>query len=727
MNFETRYDLSRRGRYAGRLLFLITMAALILNPGAAAQGRFDYADLRGGLFTPKTVGGVRSMRDGEHYTAVDSGRIVRYSYRTGERLAVIFDRATATPSIDFTDYRFSADETRILLSTDVKPVYRRSFTAEYWIFDTKDGSLRRLSTGGPQQQAAFSPDGHRVAFVRDNDLFVADLADGAERRITSDGRKNHIINGIPDWVYEEEFAFARAFEWSPDGRRIAWLRFDESRVREYNMNRFDGKLYPENYTFKYPKAGEENSIVELYCHDLETGETVRIDTGGETDRYIPRLLWTPSGELAFYRLNRLQNHFEVLLSDRNGATRVVYDERDERYVEHADRSTVTFLPDGDRFVVRSERNGYMHLYLHSIRKGFLKQLTDGQWEVTAMLGVSDDRVYYLSTETSPLRRDLYAVRLDGKDKKRLTGGDGTYNILPSEGFRYYISYFSNVETPERITLHAADGRLIRTLEDNAALRDTLVEQGVPVKEFFTFRNSEGIELNGYLLRPGDFDPAKKYPVLMTQYSGPGSQQVADRWTMDWTDVLAQQGYIVACVDGRGTGFRGESFRKCTYRQLGRYETEDQIEAARYLGSLPYVDGSRIGIYGWSYGGFMALNCILKGNDVFRIAIAVAPVTSWRFYDTVYTEIYNGMPQDNPSGYDDNSPICFADRLEGKLLIAHGTADDNVHIQNTYEMAAQLTAHGKPFEMRIYPDKNHSMGNARHHLLERCIEFVKENL
>lgn len=327
----------------------------------------------------------------------------------------------------------------------------------------------------------------------------------------------------------------------------------------------------------------------------------------------------------------------------------------------------------------------MHLYLHSIRKGFLKQLTDGQWEVTAMLGVSDDRVYYLSTETSPLRRDLYAVRLDGKDKKRLTGGDGTYNILPSEGFRYYISYFSNVETPERITLHAADGRLIRTLEDNAALRDTLAERDVPVKEFFTFRNSEGIELNGYLLRPGDFDPAKKYPVLMTQYSGPGSQQVADRWTMEWTDVLAQQGYIVACVDGRGTGFRGESFRKCTYRQLGRYETEDQIEAARYLGSLPYVDGSRIGIYGWSYGGFMALNCILKGNDVFRIAIAVAPVTSWRFYDTVYTEIYNGMPQDNPSGYDDNSPVRFADRLEGKLLIAHGTADDNVHIQNTYEM------------------------------------------
>ena len=717
------------------LLCLLCLAGM-----AQGQKALDLKDITSGRFRPENIQGVIPMPDGEHYTqmSADGTQIIKYSFRTGEKVEVIFDvnQARECDFKNFDSYQFSPDGDKLLIATRTTPIYRHSYTAVHYIYPLKrndkgvttNNIIERLSDGGPQQVPVFSPDGTMIAFVRDNNIFLVKLLYGnSESQVTEDGKQNSVLNGIPDWVYEEEFAFARAFEWSPDGRRIAWLRFDESRVREYNMNRFDGKLYPENYTFKYPKAGEENSIVELYCHDLETGETVRIDTGGETDRYIPRLLWTPSGELAFYRLNRLQNHFEVLLSDRNGATRVVYNERDERYVEHADRSTVTFLPDGDRFVVRSERNGYMHLYLHSIRKGFLKQLTDGQWEVTAMLGVSDDRVYYLSTETSPLRRDLYAVRLDGKDKKRLTGGDGTYNILPSEGFRYYISYFSNVETPERITLHAADGRLIRTLEDNAALRDTLAERGVPVKEFFTFRNSEGIELNGYLLRPGDFDPAKKYPVLMTQYSGPGSQQVADRWTMDWTDVLAQQGYIVACVDGRGTGFRGESFRKCTYRQLGRYETEDQIEAARYLGSLPYVDGSRIGIYGWSYGGFMALNCILKGNDVFRIAIAVAPVTSWRFYDTVYTEIYNGMPQDNPSGYDDNSPIRFADRLEGKLLIAHGTADDNVHIQNTYEMAAQLTAHGKPFEMRIYPDKNHSMGNARHHLLERCIEFVKENL
>ena len=452
-----------------------------------------------------------------------------------------------------------------------------------------------------------------------------------------------------------------------------------------------------------------------------------MDTGEQTDQYIPRLFWTPTGQLGFYRLNRLQNHFEVLLCDSSGASRVVYDERNDRYVERVDGRTVTFLPAGDRFVVRSERDGFMHLYLYSVSEGLLGRITSGEWEVTELLGIEGDRVYYLSTETSPLRRDLYTVRLDGRGKRRLTGGDGTYRIAPSRGFRYFISYFSNVRTPNRVTLHRSDGRLVRTLEDNAALRAKLDELQVPVKEFFRFATSEGVELNGYMVRPNGFVSSRRYPVLMTQYSGPGSQQAADRWTIGWEDVLVQQGYIVACVDGRGTGFRGEEFKKCTYGELGKYETVDQIEAARYLASLPYVDPDRIGIYGWSYGGFMALNCILKGNDVFRAAIAVAPVTSWRFYDTIYTEIYNGLPQDNPSGYDDNSPIHFADRLKGKLLIAHGTGDDNVHIQNTYEMMTKLGEYDKPFELYVYPDRNHGMGPSRHHLMERCIEFVQRNL
>ncbi|WP_288901156.1 S9 family peptidase [uncultured Alistipes sp.] len=693
----------------------------------SARPAFDYSALRDGTFEQKTVSGVRSLSDGERYTTMSDGRVLCFLYRTGEPAGVLFDASAAEPRIEFTDYVLSADERRLLLTTDVEPIYRHSFTAEYWIYDRQDGSLRRLSQGGPQQQAQFSPDGSRVAFVRGGNLFVADPAAGSERQLTFDGRFNHIINGLPDWVYEEEFSFARAFAWSPDGRKIAYLRFDESRVKQYNMNRFAGGLYPENYTFKYPKAGEQNSVVELYCCDAADGSTVRMDTGEQTDQYIPRLFWTPTGQLGFYRLNRLQNHFEVLLCDSSGASRVVYDERNDRYVERVDGRTVTFLPDGDRFVVRSERDGFMHLYLYSVSEGLLGRITSGEWEVTELLGIEGDRVYYLSTETSPLRRDLYTVRLDGRGKRRLTGGDGTYRIAPSRGFRYFISYFSNVRTPNRVTLHRSDGRLVRTLEDNAALRAKLDELQVPVKEFFRFATSEGVELNGYMVRPNGFDSSRRYPVLMTQYSGPGSQQAADRWTIGWEDVLVQQGYIVACVDGRGTGFRGEEFKKCTYGELGKYETVDQIEAARYLASLPYVDPDRIGIYGWSYGGFMALNCILKGNDVFRAAIAVAPVTSWRFYDTIYTEIYNGLPQDNPSGYDDNSPIHFADRLKGKLLIAHGTGDDNVHIQNTYEMITRLVEYDKSFELYVYPDRNHGMGPSRHHLMERCIEFVQRNL
>lgn len=711
-----------------RNLLTVFFALCTLNTiTVSARPAFDYSALRDGTFEQKTVSGMRSLSDGERYTTMSDGRVLCFSYRTGEPAGVLFDASAAEPRIEFTDYVLSADERRLLLTTDVEPIYRHSFTAEYWIYDRQDGSLRRLSQGGPQQQAQFSPDGSRVAFVRGGNLFVADPTAGSERQLTFDGRFNHIINGLPDWVYEEEFSFARAFAWSPDGRKIAYLRFDESRVKQYNMNRFAGGLYPENYTFKYPKAGEQNSVVELYCCDAADGSMVRMDTGEQTDQYIPRLFWTPTGQLGFYRLNRLQNHFEVLLCDSSGASRVVYDERNDRYVERVDGRTVTFLPDGDRFVVRSERDGFMHLYLYSVSEGLLGRITSGEWEVTELLGIEGDRVYYLSTETSPLRRDLYTVRLDGRGKRRLTGGDGTYRIAPSRGFRYFISYFSNVRTPNRVTLHRSDGRLVRTLEDNAELRAKLDELQVPVKEFFRFATSEGVELNGYMVRPNGFDSSRRYPVLMTQYSGPGSQQAADRWTIGWEDVLVQQGYIVACVDGRGTGFRGEEFKKCTYGELGKYETVDQIEAARYLASLPYVDPDRIGIYGWSYGGFMALNCILKGNDVFRAAIAVAPVTSWRFYDTIYTEIYNGLPQDNPSGYDDNSPIHFADRLKGKLLIAHGTGDDNVHIQNTYEMITKLVEYDKPFELYVYPDRNHGMGLSRHHLMERCIEFVQRNL
>ncbi len=677
------------------------------------------------------LSGVVSMSDGEHYAVIEDDAIKLYDYATSTMRSVVVD-ASEYPAVEnFNGYFFSPDESKIMFITDREPIYRHSFKAQYYVFDCVDGSLRPLSEGGAQQAATFSPDGTKAAFVRDNDLYWVDLAadEFTEHRITSDGRFNYVLNGIPDWVYEEEYSFARAYEWSPSSDYIAYLRTDEERVREYDMNRFDGNLYPTVYKFKYPKAGQMNSVVTVHVYDIAAGKSAEMATGDADDRYIPRIMWA-GDRLAVANLNRLQNELDLLLCDPvTGESRVIYHEKDDRYIDRVDNGTFTFLGDGDRFLVLNESTGYKHIHLYSIEKGYIGPVTSGDYEVTDLLGVDEKKeiAYYMSTETSPLRRDLYTVKLNGKNKKRLTGGDGTYRIVPSKGFNYYISYFSSADTPTVVTLHKGDGKSVRKLYENAALKQAADEGRIPIKRFFTFDNEQGLTLNGYMLFPSDFDSTKRYPVFMTQYSGPGSQRVADSWGTDWEAGLTSHGYIVACVDGRGTGFRGEEFRKCTYGDLGHNEVEDQIAAARYIGSLPYVDPSRIGIYGWSFGGFMALNCILKGNDVFKMAIAVAPVTNWRYYDTIYTELYNGLPQDNPEGYDRNSPINFADRLKGKLLLAHGTGDDNVHIQNSYQMIEALTAADKPFDMAIYPDQNHGMGHDRKHLIDKCMRYVIDNL
>ncbi|MDR1671430.1 MAG: S9 family peptidase [Alistipes sp.] len=569
-----------------------------------------------------------------------------------------------------------------LIPADKTPIYRHSFTARY-----------NLTGEEPVREAALSPDSLRVGFVRDNDLFIKDIATGVETRVTHDGKRNSIINGATDWVYEEEYAFTRAWDFSPDGRQIAWLRFDESRVPEFTMMRYNGQLYPEPYTFKYPKAGEENSVVSLHIYDIASGKTRRIDTGAnghgesgdapENDQYLPRIGWTPGGRLFFYRVNRLQNHFEVVLAD-DRSTRVIYEESSPAYVERPDAKTITFLPDGDRFIVRQEtRTGWMHLYLHSIEHGFVGAITSGQWEVTALRGVEGDTVSYTSTELSPLSRTDFTIRLDGSGKRCA----GTEQTGPPEGDpRQFIS--------------------------------------IPIEG--------GAALDAWMMTPVDFDPSRKYPVLMTQYSGPGSQSVsyAPLRTGDMMIYapLLKAGYIVVCVDPRGTGGRGEAFKKCTYGDLGCIETLDQIAAARWLGALPYVDAKRIGIYGWSFGGFVALNSILKGADVFALAVAVAPVTNWRYYDTIYTEIYNGLPSDNPDGYDKNSPINYAELLRGKLLLVHGSGDDNVHPQNTLEMVRALVAAGCRFDMMIYPDDNHSMMPAGPFHIRRTIsDYIIANL
>ncbi|MFI3267935.1 MAG: S9 family peptidase [Rikenellaceae bacterium] len=711
------------------LILSIFMAIFSLS--VSAQKTFDYEDLIGGLWNQKSVSGGDSMNDGEHYTVREDNKIVKYSYKDGSKVGEIIDFSTFEPKISVKSYTFSADEKKLVLTTNVKPIYRHSFTAEYWICDIETSKITKLSDGGAQQVATLSPDGSKVAFVRDNNLFWVDLSTMKETQITEDGKFNYILNGIPDWVYEEEYGFSRAFEWSPESDKIAYYRTNEERVSEYNMNTFKNELYPENYSFKYPKAGEQNSIVSIYCHDLATGERVKMNIGDEDDQYIPRIMWSKiENKLAIARLNRLQNNFDLLLCDvTDGTSKTIYNEQNSRYVERVDYQTITFTENPDQFIVKSEKDGYCHLYMYSIEKGEIKQITSGNYDVSSLLGLDNENevIYYMSKETSPLKNNLYSIKFNGKDKKRLTTGEGNYRISPSKGFKYYLSFFSNATTPNVVTLHTFKGDLVRELENNAELAAKIEDYELPLKEFFTFTTSEGVELNGYIIKPNNFDPAKEYPLFMTQYSGPGSQSVSDSFSVSWEQVLVQDGYIVACVDGRGTGARGEEFKKCTYGNLGKYEVIDQIEAAKYLGSLPYINKDRIAIYGWSYGGFMALNCILKGNDVFKLAVAVAPVTSWRYYDTIYTELYNGIPQLNPEGYDDNSPVNFAKELKGKLLIAHGTGDDNVHIQNSYEMIEALVKAGKDFDMAIYPDKNHGMGTSRNHLMRKTVKFVKENL
>ena len=674
----------------------LTLAAVLTLSGAAAFSQSTYDELRGISSLNRGVYGLQSMRDGEHYTVRRGNSIIRQSYADPEAADTLYMGA-------FGGYSFSPDEAMLLLSANSRPVYRHSFYADYDIVRTGGERVAALKN---VRDVAFSPDSRLVAYARDNNLYVGPVG-GEARAVTDDGEWNKVINGTADWVYEEEYGFTKAYAFSPDSKSLAYLRFDESEVPTFQMMRFDRKLYNEPYSFKYPKAGDPNSKVELWVYDIASGAKSRVDTGAETDQYIPLIDWTPDGELYFYRVNRKQNRFEVVLCRKDGTQKVIYDETSPTYVERPERGTVRFI-DGDRFLVMNETaTGWNHIYLHSAAKGLLRPITSGEWQVVDIVEVADDRIYYLSTERSPLRRDLYVVDLKGKHKRRLTDRDGTYSIAPSKGMKYYISTFSSATEGNTVELRRGDGRLIRTLAESTELTERM--KSLPHREFFTFVSERGDSLNAYIIKPTDFDPAKKYPVLLTQYSGPGSQSVADRISFDWENVL---------------------FKKQTYGNLGALEVEDQISFARYMASQPYVDPDRIGIYGWSYGGFMALGCALKGDGLFKMAIAVAPVTSWRYYDTIYTEIYNDLPQDNPSGYDDNSPINFADRLSDRtrLLIMHGTADDNVHFQNTMEMCNALNRARKQYDMMIYPDQNHSMyPSDGYNIRNKMIRYTLEHL
>ncbi len=721
-----------------KILSLLMISAVCFTAIAQEGKRITLEDIyKKGTFRAKSVYGLRSMNDGEHYTVVDRGTTIKmFDYATGKKEFTIMGAEILKKANlrYFADYSFSSDESKILISTDVKPIYRRSYTAEYYVYYRSTRELKKLSDNGAQMAATFSPDGKKVAFVRENNVFVKNLESGKETKVTTDGKFNHIINGACDWVYEEEFGFAKAFCWSPEGDNIAFYRFDESRVKEFEMMEYKGALYPKAYRFKYPKAGEDNSIVSIHVYNLASGKTTEMNIGDETNQYISRIKWSAvPGKLAMIRQNRLQNNVEILLADAaTGESKILYNETNKRYITEVTDNYVTFLPENKQFIITSEQDGWNHIYLYGADGKKIRQLTKGEWDVTDFIGYdpAKKQVYYECARISPMTRDIYRVRLNGKRDTRLTKKQGKNSAVFSKGFKYYINYHSTLNSPNYISLFNKKGAEIRVLEDNSVLKAKLAKYPNLKREFISIVTEDGIDLNAWILKPHDFDASKQYPVLMTQYSGPNSQQVLDRFEYGWYHYLAQEGYIVVCVDPRGTGARGEEFRKMTYGQLGKYEVQDQIAAARYLSNLKYVDGSRIGIWGWSYGGFMSSACLFKGNDIFKAAIAVAPVINWRYYDSVYTERYMGLPQDNASGYDDNSPINLVDGFKsGKYLLIHGTGDDNVHVQNAWTLVEKLVQKNKQFEMQFYPDRNHGIygGNTRIHLYKRMSDFVFNNL
>ncbi len=728
-----------------RLLAFVFATIFVVSSFAQNTQKFTLEDIFvKGTFRASTVSGLRSMNDGEHYTVLENdSKIVKYSYKTGNETAVVFDlskiRDAGMSSVS--DYEFSDDETKILLTTNVERIYRRSFTATYYVWNSVTEELLPLSEKGKQMVATFSPDGDRCAFVRDNNIFIKNLKFGSESQVTFDGEKNKILNGIPDWVYEEEFSFNKAIWWSPDNKFLAFIRFDESEVKEFSMIMYGGaaprldeySIYPGEETFKYPKAGEKNSTVSAMVYDIRSKTTMPVDVGEETDIYIPRIKWThDANNVVVMRLNRHQNTLDVFFANPyTGDSRPVFTEKNDKYVEEDFLDDFTFLSNGN-FVVISERDGWSQLYLFDKNGFLLKQLTTGKFDVTKFYGYDEVRkvYYYQAAAESPLRREVYFVSQDEKKKGKLSTLQGTNDVLFSKNYNYFINYFSNTKTPTLITLHENKGNQIRVLQDNTVLQNTVKVFNMPRKEFFTFTTSEGIELNGYMIKPVGFDAAKKHPVLMTQYSGPNSQSVADLWRgAGWDEYLAQEGFLVVCVDPRGTAARGEKFRKATYMQLGRYESDDQVEAAKYLGTLPYVDKNNIAIFGWSYGGFMVLLSMEKGGELFKAGISVAPVTSYRFYDSVYTERYMRTPEENPEGYDDIAPLAHAGKIKGRLLIVHGSADDNVHAQNTYEFTERMVQEGVQFDMAIYTNRNHGIrgGNTTMHLYTKMTEFLKNQL
>ena len=694
-----------------------------------------------GLFFPDQVEGLAFLKDDNYYSLLEfeneasAPALVKYPVKGGEKEIIISSSAftyKGTPILP-TSYDFSEDNNKILLQTKEDKIYRRSSKSIYYIYDRNLKKINLLSSGGKLSYPTFSPDGSKVAFVRDNNVFFVTLDTYKETQITTDGKYNFIINGSTDWVYEEEFEFTQAFFWSPNGQNLAYYKFDESEVKEYNMQIWSA-LYPEDYKYKYPKAGEKNSIISIHNYSFANGKTITINTGTEKNNYIPRVKWTQNSDLlSIQRLNRKQNHFEVLhASISTGKVYTAYEEKNNTYVEITD--DLTYLKNGKSFLLTSEKDNYRHIYHYTLEGKLINAVTKGDWEVGDFLGADEQKnlIYFTSAEISPLERYLYSIDFLGKSKTQLTLEKGTHEVTMSPGFSFYIDEFSTVEKPPVVAVYTSKGENITTITDNSRLNETIKKYDFAKTEFFQYKTSNNVAINASMLKPANFSETKKYPVFIFIYGGPGYQHVKNSWgTMDypWFQTLAQKGYVVVTIDNRGTGGRGAAFKKSTQNQLGKLETEDLINAAKHLGSLSYVDKNRIGVFGWSYGGYMSSLAMTVGADFFKMGIAVAPVTSWRFYDTIYTERFLGEPKDNPDGYDQNSPLSHVDKLKGAYLLVHGTGDDNVHVQNSLEMERVLINANKQFQVFYYPDNNHGIygGYTRLHLYTMMTNFIEKNL
>ncbi|MEM9544513.1 MAG: S9 family peptidase [Bacteroidota bacterium] len=716
--------------------FLSIIASAFLVVTAQAQKEITTEDLwQNFSFFANSVPGFNFLQDGKHYTRLQDNTIKKYDLTTGEFVEDILNAQELIGKAGFSgrinEYTFSDDEHRIMIKSETEAIYRRSSVAKFHVYDRDSKELIPVwNEKGKIGYATFNPMADKAAFVHKNNLYYTDLTTGNTIQITNDGLKNNIINGSTDWVYEEEFSFAKAFYWSPDGEKIAFIRFDETNVKEFTMTKYDDGLYPIYETFKYPKVGEKNADVSAHIYYLKEQDIRKLEIGEENDIYIPRVKWTADEDkVVVYKMNRHQNDLKLYVVDtKKNKSKVLLHETNKYYIDITD--DLTFLDDKKHFIWTSEKDGYNHIYLYDMKGNEKKALTTGNYDVTGFYGVDENngKVYYQAAEKSPLRKHVYSVDLEGANMKLITNNTGTNNAQWSSTFDYFVNTYSTANQAPTYTVYDRNAKLIRVIEDNSGMASLQEDYAVSSVEFFTFKTSENVELNGWMIKPNDFDSNKEYPVFMTQYSGPGSQSVTDSWKGNnywWYQQLAQNNYIVACIDPRGTGARGEEFKKMTYLQLGKYETIDQIEAAKYLGGLPYVDASRIGIFGWSYGGYMSSLCILKGNDVFKSAIAVAPVTSWKWYDTVYTERFMRTLAENESGYKENSPVYFADRLKGNYLIVHGIADDNVHFQNTTEMMNALIRANKQFDTYVYPNRNHGIygDNARLHLWTKMNDFI----